>query len=78
MQMIRKYTFAKQRLHVGRVAACKCALLLQCRRQLRGNSGDQGDHLPPRAGRMETARDLQVFLRNRRGIFSFRRANVRS
>lgn len=45
--------------------------------QLRGYAGDQGNHLPPRAGRVETAGHLQVVLWDRRRIFPLWRANLR-
>lgn len=63
-QYIRDSTHATRGVLLEARAACKNALPLQCRRQLRGNVGDQGDHLPPGISRMETARNLQVFLRN--------------
>lgn len=50
--------------------------MFQCRWEFWGNFGDKGDIKLHRSSRMETARYLQVFLRNWRRIFSIRRANL--
>jgi len=49
----------------------------QRRRQFRRDAGHQGDHIPRRACRMETAGHIQIVVRDRRGIFPVRRADVR-
>lgn len=51
---------------------------LQRGREFRGDLGDQGHHLPSRTRRVEATGYLQELLRNRRRIFSIRRADVRS
>lgn len=51
---------------------------LQRRRKLRGDPSHQGDHLPPRSGRVETACYLQVLMRDRRRVLPFRRADLRA
>jgi len=54
-----------------------CVYDPQRRRQFRRDAGHQGDHIPRRAGRMETAGHIQIVVRDRRGIFPVRRADVR-